>query len=49
MSARSEGYVEGDDGPVEEVGEVVDEVLGEVVDEVDETDTLDATAGAMQL
>jgi hypothetical protein len=53
VSARSEGHVEGHDEVVEEVGEVVDEVMDEVVDEVvdevDETDTLDVTAGAMQL
>jgi hypothetical protein len=30
-------------------GELGDEVMDEVVDEVDETDTLDVTAGAMQL
>jgi hypothetical protein len=29
--------------------ELVDELVDEVVDKVDETDTLDVTAGAMQL
>jgi hypothetical protein len=45
VSARSEGHVEGDDEVVEEASELVDEI----VDEVHETDTLDVTAGAMQL
>lgn len=45
VSAGSEGHVEGDDEVVKEVGEAVHEG----VDEVDETDTLNATAGAMQL
>jgi hypothetical protein len=45
VSGGSEGHAEGDDEVVEEASELVDEVI----DEVDETDTMDVTAGAMQL